>query len=381
MIDFKSIPSPCFVLEETKLRKNLTLIKRVATDADVTIILALKGFAMYSVFDIVKEYLPGTTASSLNELKLAHEEFGDQIHGYATIYLPEEIEEWSQKCQHITFNSLAQFEKYKMACSSNSLGLRINPEYSEVTTDLYNPCVSGSRLGIRANVLGSELPEGVDGLHFHTLCENNSITLENTLKAVDEKFGHLFGQIKWLNLGGGHLITEKNYDVAHLIELLKVFKIKYPHLEIIMEPGSAIAWETGCLVSTVHDKFDSDGIESVILDISIAAHMPDCIEMPYTPKVMGAEIITPTRTQTPNQTQTRLGGTSCLAGDFVGDYHFPQGLEIGDKVIFEDMMHYTMVKTTFFNGVNHPSIGIWRDNNTFELVKRFDYEQFKNKLS
>lgn len=377
MIDFSKIPSPCFVLDESLLHNNLKLIKGVIDATDVKIILALKGFAMYSAFNIVKQYLPGTTASSINEAMLAHEEFGGEVHGYATCYFDDEFEQWTNICQHITFNSFNQFEKFgKQAIAKGvSCGLRINPEYSEVSTDLYNPCITGSRLGMRAKDFPTQLPEGLEGLHFHSLCENNSFTLENTLKSVEEKFGHLLPKIKWINFGGGHLMTHKDYDVQHLIKVLKAFKTKYPHLEVIMEPGSAIAWQTGYLVSIVQDVFDSNGIQSAILDVSISAHMPDCIEMPYTPTVLGVELAEN------NQAKTRLGGTSCLAGDYVGDYYFPDGLKIGDRIVFNDMMHYTMVKTTFFNGVKHPAIGIWRLNNTFELVKEFTYEEFRAKLS
>jgi carboxynorspermidine decarboxylase len=376
-VDFSKIPSPCFVLEESLLHRNLKLIRSVMDEADVKIILALKGFAMFSAFDIVKQYLPGTTASSINEARLAHEEFGGEVHGYATCYFDNEFDLWTDICTHITFNSFNQFNKFKDAAIAKgvSCGIRINPEYSEVTTDLYNPCIAGSRLGMRAKAFPAQLPDGVEGLHFHSLCENNSYTLENTLKSVQEKFDHLLKQAKWVNFGGGHLMTHQDYDVKHLISVLKAFKAKYPHLEVIMEPGSAIAWQTGYLVSTVQDVFDSNGIESAILDVSISAHMPDCIEMPYTPVVLGVELAEE------GQAKTRLGGTSCLAGDYVGDYFFPNGVHIGDQIVFNDMMHYTMVKTTFFNGVNHPAIGIWRSNGSFELVKEFTYEEFRAKLS
>ena len=377
MIDFSKIPSPCFVLEEKLLHQNLKKIKSVMDATDVKIILALKGFAMHSAFDIVKQYLPGTTASSINEARLAHEEFGGEVHGYATCYFEEEFDQWTNICKHISFNSFNQLEKFKDKAIAKgvSCGLRINPEYSEVTTDLYNPCIAGSRLGMRAKDFPEKLPEGIEGLHFHSLCENNSYTLENTLKAVEANFGKFLPQIKWINFGGGHLMTHKEYDIHHLTEVLKAFKSRHPHLEIIMEPGSAIAWETGYLVSTVQDVFDSDGIQSAILDVSISAHMPDCIEMPYTPKVLGVDLAKE------NQPKTRLGGTSCLAGDYVGDYFFPEGIKIGDRIVFNDMMHYTMVKTTFFNGVKHPAIGIWRENDTFELVREFIYEAFRDKLS
>ena len=378
-IDFKQIPTPSFVLEEKLLIRNLELIQSVATRADVKIIMALKGFAMYSVFPIINKYVPATTASSINEARLAFEEFGEEVHAYAPAYLEDEIEEWMKYCQHITFNSFNQYNKYidKVKNSGKDIhcGIRINPEYAEVSTDLYNPCVPGSRLGVRSNEFGATLPEGITGLHFHTLCESNSFSLEKTLAVVEEKFGHLLEQCQWVNFGGGHLMTQKDYDVEHLIGVLKKFKAKYPNLEVIMEPGAAFAWETGYLVSTIQDYFESDGIQSVLLDVSVAAHMPDCIEMPYTPKILGVDIAKG------NEKRTRIGGTSCLAGDYVGDYYFPNGVEIGQQIVFNDMMHYTMVKTTFFNGVKHPDIAIWHQDDTYEVVKKFGYEAFKNKLS
>jgi len=378
-IDFSKIPSPSFVLDESLLIKNLTLIKSVADRADVKIIMALKGFAMFSVFPLIRQYIPGTTASSINEARLAVEEFGGEVHGYAPAYLEDEFEQWKGYCGHITFNSLNQYERYKARLSADSkgidYGLRINPEYTEVSTDLYNPCIPGSRLGVRSSDLGDNLPEGITGVHFHSLCESNSYALENTLKAVEKHFDAILKQCTWINLGGGHLITQKDYDLDHLISVLKTFKAKYPHLEVIMEPGAAFAWETGFLVSTVQDVFDSDGVQAAVVDVSISAHMPDCIEMPYTPKILGVELAKT------GEKRTRIGGTSCLAGDYVGEYHFPDGLHIGDKLVFNDMMHYTMVKTTFFNGVKHPNIAIWHTNNELEIVKTFTYEEFKGKLS
>ena len=378
-IDFTQIKSPSFVLDESLLIKNLELIKQVADSADVKIIMALKGFAMFSVFPIVNKYIPATTASSINEARLAFEEFGEEVHAYAPAYLDDEFEEWLKYCSHLTFNSFNQYNRFikRVEKSGKAIkcGIRINPAYAEVSTDMYNPCVPGSRLGVRADAFGETLPKGITGLHFHTLCESNSYALEKTLAVVEEKFGHLLKQCKWVNFGGGHLITKQDYDTEHLIGVLKKFKSKYPHLEVILEPGAAFAWETGYLVSTVQDVFESDGIEAVILDISVAAHMPDCIEMPYTPSIRGI------KEAKEGEKRTRVGGTSCLAGDYVGDYYFPKGLQIGDQLIFEDMMHYTMVKTSFFNGVKHPSIAIWHQNDELEIVKEFGYEEFKAKLS
>ena len=377
-IDFTQVPSACFVLEEAKLRRNLEIMQYVQQQSGAKIILALKGFAMFSVFPLVRQYLHGTTASSLNEARLGYEEFGDEVHAYCPAYFSDEFDEMMRYCNHLTFNSLNQWDKFKTQVLHHSkkisCGLRVNPEYAEVDTDLYNPCAVGTRLGISIDHLGNQLPEGIEGVHFHTLCESDSHTLERTLRVIEGRFGHLLRQAKWMNWGGGHLMTREGYDLGHLISLVKEFQEKY-QVEIIMEPGSAVAWETGYLTSTVEDIFDSKGINAVVLDISISAHMPDCIEMPYKPKVLGA-------TDTVSgQLAYRLGGLSCLAGDYVGDYSFEQPLEIGDKIVFNDMMHYTMVKTTFFNGVRHPSIGIWREDDHFELVTQLGYQAFKDKLS
>jgi carboxynorspermidine decarboxylase len=377
-INFKEVPSACFVLEESKLRRNLEIMKRVQDESGVNIILALKGFAMFSTFPLIRKYLHGTTASSLNEARLGFEEFGDEVHAYSPAWFDDEFDELMSYCNHLTFNSPAQWEKFKERVLSNekkiSCAIRINPEFSEVETDLYNPCAIGTRLGVTADVLGDNLPEGIEGLHFHTLCESDSYALERTLKQVEARFGHLLYQAKWLNLGGGHLMTREGYDIDHLVGLIKGLKDKYD-INIIMEPGSAVAWDTGYLTATVQDIINSRGIYAVILDISVAAHMPDCIEMPYKPRILGAS---DTR---PGQAAYRLGGTTCLAGDYVGDYHFEEPLQPGDKIVFDDMMHYTMVKTTTFNGVRHPSIGIWHEDDTFELVKKFGYEEYKTKLS
>ncbi len=379
LIDFAQVPSACFVLEETRLRRNLEIMQQVQQASGVKIILALKGFSMFSVFPLVRQFLQGTTASSLNEARLGYEEFNDEVHAYCPAYFNDEFDEMLKYSNHLTFNSLNQWNKFKGRIRENpkkiSCGLRINPEYAEVETDLYNPCAVGTRLGISAEYLGDTLPEGIEGIHFHTLCESDSYALERTLRVIEDRFAPLLHQAKWLNWGGGHLMTQAGYDLKHLIELVKEFRAKY-QVEIIMEPGSAVAWETGYLIATVEDTFDSKGIHAVVLNISISAHMPDCIEMPYKPRVLGAT------DAVPGKPAYRLGGLSCLAGDFVGDYSFEQPLKVGDRIVFNDMMHYTMVKTTFFNGVRHPSIGIWREDNTFELVAQpGGYQSFKDKLS
>ena len=378
MIDFSKIPSPCYVLEDRLLRKNLELLKYVQEQADIEIICALKGFSMFSTFPMVRQYLAGSTASSLHEARLGFEEMGAKTHVYSPAYLEKEFEELMGYAGHISFNSLNQFNQFKDRAIANgiSCGLRINPQYSEVETDMYNPCIAGSRLGITRNQLGDILPEGIEGLHSHTLCENDSYTLERTLVAIEERFGGLLKQAKWLNLGGGHLITRADYQPEHLISVLKGLKSRYPNLKIIMEPGSAVGWRTGYLTSTVLDIIDSQGINVAILDLSFAAHMPDTLEMPYKPTILNAH-------QEPiaDKPTYRFGGMTCLAGDFYGDYSFDEPLKIGDSIVFDDMIHYTMVKTTTFNGVNLPSIGIWREDDTFDLIKSFGYESFKDRLS
>jgi carboxynorspermidine decarboxylase len=377
MINYNQIPSPCFVLDEVKFRNNLELIRSVKDQAGIEIILAFKAFAMWSAFPIVREYIPCSTASSLAEARLAFEEMGSPAHTYAPAYSDKEFDEIMQYSSHITFNSLAQFEKFypRTQFYNISCGLRINPEFSDVGTDLYNPCSPGSRLGIIAEKLGDKLPTGVEGLHFHTLCESNSFDLERTLLVVEQKFGHLFSQIKWLNMGGGHLMTREGYNTEHLIQVLKAFKAKHPHLQLILEPGSAFAWRTGDLVATVLDIVENKGIKTAMLDVSFSCHMPDCLEMPYKPAIVGAT------DAIPGKPTYRMGGNSCLAGDFYGDWSFEQPLQPGNRIIFEDMIHYTMVKTTMFNGVSHPSIGIWTKDNEFKLVREFGYEDYKGRLS
>jgi len=379
-IEYPEIPSPCFVLKESLLRKNLEIIQSVATRAEVEMILAFKGFAMWSVFPIIREYINGATASSLNEAMLCAEEMKSQAHTYAPVYDMETFPEIIRLSSHITFNSLSQYERFypliKKSGKKIAVALRINPEFSEVETDLYNPCAPGSRLGIVAKNLGNSLPKGVDGLHFHTLCESYSTDLEKTLTAVEEKFGTLLKQAKWINMGGGHLMTRKGYDTNHLIALLRNFRSRYPNLHVIMEPGSAFAWETGFLKTTVLDVVENKGIKTAMLNVSFAAHMPDCLEMPYQPRIRHASSAVQ-----PGKPTYRMGGSSCLSGDYYGSWWFDEELRTGDDLILEDMIHYTMVKTTFFNGVQHPSIGIIRHDGEFQLIRRFGYEDYKGKLS
>ena len=381
-INFDQIPSPCYVLDETLLRINLEILKLVQEEAGVEIICALKGYSMWSTFPMVGKYLSGATASSLHEARLIFEEMGKKAHTYCPVYRDEEFEAILHYSSHITFNSLTQYERYKDRVKAFpgavSMGLRINPEYSEVETDLYNPAIPGSRLGITIDQLGDTLPEGIEGLHFHVLCENDSFVLERTLEKVEEKFSHLIRQAKWFNMGGGHHITRKDYDVRHLVCLLTEFRERYPNLEtVILEPGEAVGWQTGYLVASVLDIIEKPDMRIAMLDVSFSAHMPDCLEMPYKPHVLGA------LDAIEGQPVYRLGGTTCLAGDYMGmgDYSFGNELKVGDKVVFDDMIHYTMVKTTFFNGVKHPKIGIWRGKGEFVLLREFGYEDYKGKLS
>jgi len=377
MNQYPEIPSPCFVLEESLLIKNLELLKWVQYEADVKIICALKAFSFYHEFPLLRKYLAGATASSLHEARLIEEEMKEKAHVYTPAFIEHEFEEMTNYASHITFNSMNQYNKFiSKAIEKNiSCGIRINPEYSEIETAMYNPCVAGSRLGVRREDFGNFLPESIEGLHSHTMCENDSFVLERTLIHIENKFGDLLPQLKWLNLGGGHLITREGYDVNHLIVILRNFKAKYPNLQIILEPGSAIGWKTGFLKSSVLDIVHSAGIDVAILDISFAAHMPDTLEMPYKPMVRNAGM-----QAEKGKYNYRFGGMTCLAGDYYGDYSFDSPLQIGDEIIFEDMIHYTMVKTTTFNGVNLPSIGKIDGGNQFQMLKQFGYETFKARL-
>lgn len=377
-INFDQIPSPCYVLEEEKLRQNLQLIKQVARDAEVDIILAFKGFAMWSAFPIVREYISGATASSFYEAKLCIEEMKTKAHLYAPAYADEDFEELMKLSSYITFNSLNQWAKFKNRINTYpvkiSCGLRVNPEYSEVKTDLYNPSSPYSRLGVTAPHLKNGLPDGIEGLHFHVLCESDSYALEHTLKAFETKFGHLLKEVKWVNMGGGHLMTKKGYDTKHLVKLLRSFKERYD-VKVILEPGSAFALQTGFLYATILDIVENHGVKTAILNVSFTAHMPDTLEMPYKPMIRGSV------DATKGKYEYRMGGMSCLAGDYMDSYFFEKELKPGDAIIFEDMIHYTMVKTTMFNGVKHPSIGILTPDGEFKLIRKFGYEDYKNRLS
>lgn len=370
------IPSPCYVLDEQKFRANLSLIRNVSEQAGVEIILAFKGFSMWSVFPIVKEYVQGATASSLNEVRLCVEEMGVKSHTYFVAYSDHEFDEVVANSKHLSFNSLNQFERFRDRIPKNvSVGLRVNPEWSDVQTDLYNPASPTSRLGVTASQMPDSLPDGIEGLHFHVLCESNSHALEKVLVAFEEKFGGHLERIKWINMGGGHLMTREDYDTDHLISILKAFKEKND-VQIILEPGSAFAWQAGDLVTTVLDIVENGGIKTALLDVSFTCHMPDTLEMPYRPDIADGS-----SDKNEFGYRYRLGGVSCLAGDFLDEYSFEQPIQIGDRLVLKDMIHYTMVKTSMFNGIQHPSIGILRENDHFELLRAFDFEDYKTRLS
>ena len=382
---FEGLNRAVYVLEEEKLRKNLSLIANVANKAQVEIILAFKAYALWKTFPIFREYIKATTASSLFEAKLGFEEFQAPTHTFSPAYTDEEIDEITRCSSHISFNSLSQYarlaDKVKSVKPSISIGLRVNPEYSEVGTDLYNPCAAGTRFGVTADKLPQELPPYIEGFHCHCHCESGSDVFERTLKHIEDKFSAWFSQLKWINFGGGHLMTRNDYDVEKLITLLQKFHHRYPHLHIILEPGSAFAWQTGPLVSQVIDVVEDKGIKTAILNVSFTCHMPDCLEMPYMPMVRNAQVIDGEEPRTDiHKHRYRLGGNSCLSGDFMGDWLFNHELQIGENIIFEDMLHYTTVKTNMFNGITHPSIALLKTNGELEILREYTYEDYKNRM-
>lgn len=381
----QQIPTPAYVVYEDRLRRNLELIESVKRAADIDIIMAFKANALWRTFPIIAEYCKNSTASSLNELRLGREFLGGEVHSYCPAYTPDTIDEYLAGSSHITFNSVSQYEKFadKLKDYNSksghhvSPGLRVNPKCSVIETDIYNPALPGSRFGVDAEHLGDVLPEGLEGLHFHALCESTSYDLEKVLEAFESQFGKYLPQIKWVNMGGGHLMTREGYDTAHLVKLLRGFKQRYPWIQVILEPGSAFTWRTGDLITSVVDVVENDGISTAIIDASFACHMPDTLEMPYKP------IITESLGQEPvaGKPTYRLGGNSCLSGDFTGDWSFDTPLKTGDRLTLEDMNHYTTVKTTMFNGISHPSIWLVRSNGNAELLREFTYEDYKSRMS
>ena len=378
--------TPYYRIEERLLRNNLALIRRTADEAGVEFILAFKAFALWKTFFIFRDYIAHTTASSPNEVRLAFEEFGSKAHTYSPAYEDKDFDTIMRCSSHITFNSLQQFEHFYPRIVENgkmlSCGLRINPQYSEIETMLYNPCAPGSRFGILAEQLPDKLPEGVEGFHCHNHCESSAAALVHTLEHIEARFGKWLPAIKWLNLGGGHLLTRKDYDVRLLIDTLKSFKARYPQLHLILEPGSAFAWQTGDLFASVVDIVENDGIKTAILNVSFTCHMPDCLEMPYWPAIRGAETLEPPQAAGREREPLvyRLGGNSCLSGDFMGYWRFEQPLQIGDTIRFSDMIHYTTVKTNMFNGIPHPSLVLLRENGEEELLRRFGYEDYRDRM-
>jgi len=371
------LSSPYWLLNEKKLLHNLHIIESIKKKSGAKILLALKGYALWKSFSILKPYLDGCCASGLHEAQLAHDTFQKEIHTYAPAFKKDELTSIASISHHLVFNSPSQFKIYaKTAKEINpniSLGLRVNPEYSESPKEIYNPCGLYSRLGITIDNFDKKILRNCDGLHFHALCEQSADALENVLQHFESKFGSYISQMKWINFGGGHHMTKKDYDVEKLIKLIKKFKNKY-NVDVYLEPGEAIGWETGTLVTTVLDIVHN-GMNIAILDSSAEAHMPDTIIMPYRAEVQGAS-------QAGIKAHTyRLAGNTCLAGDIMGDYSFDAPLQVGDTVIFEDQMHYTMVKATTFNGVKLPSIAMEKEDGSIEILREFGYEDFKGRLS
>lgn len=375
--DPKAVPSPSYVVEESLLRRNLEILNSVQERTGCKILLALKGFAMHSVFPLVGQYLAGVTSSSLFEARLGYEKMGKEVHAYAPAYSESEFDELIKYTDHIVFNSFDQYrrfkDKVKNAPKKIEVGLRINPEYSEIETELYNPCAAFSRFGVTLDRFEPEELEGIDGLHFHTMCEQNSDTLERTLKIVDEKFGPYIKKMKWLNFGGGHHITRPDYDLETLVRCINFIKDKYA-IDVYLEPGEAIALNTGYLVATVLDVMHN-GMDIAILDTSATCHMPDVLEMPYRPHIIDAGM------PGENEYTYRLGGMTCLSGDVIGDYSFKQPLKPGDKLVFCDMAHYSMVKNHMFNGVNLPSIVLNTEKEGVKVIRQFQFEDYSGRLS
>lgn len=374
-INFDNITTPCYVVDERLIIKNLEVLKEVIDKTDCRILLAQKAFSMFSLYPLIGKYLSGTAASSLNEAKLGHDEMGGEVAIFSPAYIEEEFDEILAYSDHVIFNSFSQYEKFKdkIKNSKSECAIRINPEYSEIKTDIYNPCFKYSRLGITLDVFEKNDISGIDGLHFHTMCEQNSDVLKRTIKVIDEKFGKYIAQMKWVNFGGGHHITAPGYDIQTLIECINFIKNKY-NVQVYLEPGEAIALNAGYLVSSIVDIVKNQ-IDIAILDTSAACHMPDVLEMPYRPGIIGAGAMDELKFS------YRLGGPTCLAGDIIGDYSFDKPLSVGDKLVFCDMAIYSMVKNNTFNGINLPSIYVYNEKEGIKLIKKFSYDDFKSRLS
>lgn len=372
------IPTPFYIVYEDKLRSNLRLISDVATRSGAKIIMAFKANALWKTFPIIAEYCTAFTASSLNELRLGNEYLGHDAHVYCPAYTDATIDEYLAGCTHITFNSLSQYARFADKVKEYpgvSAGLRVNPHCSVIETDIYNPALPGSRFGVSATDIGDRLPDGIEGLHFHALCESSSYDLAKVLEAFESQFGHLLPQVKWINMGGGHLMTRSGYDTDHLVNILQDFRARHPHLQVILEPGSAFTWRTGDLITSVVDVVENDGVSTAIVDVSFACHMPDTLEMPYQPA------ITESVEEADGTLAYRLGGNSCLSGDYCGPWHFSSPLVQGQRLTLEDMNHYTTVKTTMFNGIQHPSIVLCRQDGECEILREYTYEDYKSRMS
>ncbi|MBD5385018.1 carboxynorspermidine decarboxylase [bacterium] len=380
--------TPYYIVDESRIRRNMRRLKEAEERAGIKIIMAFKANALWKTFPIIAEYFTASTASSLNEMKLSLDFLGKDVHAYCPVYTEETFPEFLKGCTHITFNSVAQYEKFRPLIQAYnaehesegrrvSAGLRVNPHCSVIETDIYNPCLPGSRFGVDASDLKS-LPEGVEGLHFHALCESSSYELEKVLESLEEQFGPYLDQVKWLNMGGGHLITREGYDLDHFVEVVKRLKERHPGLEVIIEPGSAFTWQTGDLKTTVLDVVENAGIKTAIIDASFACHMPDCLEMPYKPKIEEA-LPDESPVEQPEHVY-RLGGNSCLSGDYVGDWRFREPLKAGDELTLMDMNHYTTVKTNMFNGIQHPSMWLRREDGTLEKLREFTYEDYRDRM-
>lgn len=368
-----STPTPAYILEEASLIKNLILLHKVQKESGCHILLSLKAFSLWPLFPLIKKYLSGGAASSLNEAELIHHEMGCLAHTYSPAFDADEIQNIARHSSHIIFNSLHQFKQFKDQLTAHKLGIRVNPMISVVPTDHYNPATKGARLGTTQAEFGKHLPEGLSGLHFHALCESSASDFEKVLLGFESQFKPFLPHLEWVNFGGGHLITKKGYDIDHFISIIQDFKQKY-NLEVFIEPGSAIAWEIGNLTAKILDIVSNNGIQTAILNISFTAHMPDTLEMPYRPVVLES---IPLRK---DAYIYNLGGISCLSGDYIADYAFAKPLKIGDQITFADMLHYTTVKTTLFNGVQHPDIYLKKKDGVLQLLKTFSYADYKNRM-